>query len=100
MEIRLGRATMQIYGPAHVHGPQPINAPHALRAAQSAPPASRSDSDQLQISAAGQLASQFSEIPEIRQDRVDALRAAIAEGNYDTTERLSAALDNLLDEIG
>ena len=91
---------MQIYGPAHVHGPQPINSPHSLRAAQSAPPATRTDGDQLQISSVGQLASQLSDIPDIRHDRVAELRAAIASGAYETEERLNGAIENLLDEIG
>ncbi len=42
---------MQIHGPAHVHGPQPINAPHRTTASQ---PAAQSGytmgADQLDIS--------------------------------------------------
>jgi anti-sigma28 factor (negative regulator of flagellin synthesis) len=34
---------------------------------------------------------------EIRMDRVAALRQAIADGSYETPERLSAALDRMLD---
>jgi len=34
----------------------------------------------------------------IRTDKVAALRQAIAEGNYDSPERMSAALDRFLDE--
>ena len=33
----------------------------------------------------------------IRWDKVNALRDAIASGNYETTERLSGAIDNMLD---
>jgi anti-sigma28 factor (negative regulator of flagellin synthesis) len=42
----------------------------------------------------------MSEIPAIRQDRVDAIRTAIAQGTYETDAMLNVALDRLLDEIG
>jgi negative regulator of flagellin synthesis FlgM len=92
---------MHIYGPTQVHGPQGVNAPHTARAPQAAD-ASRpqSVSDQLDLSEAARLASQLSEVPEIRQERVAAIRAAIAAGTYETDARLSGAVDRLLDEIG
>jgi negative regulator of flagellin synthesis FlgM len=37
---------------------------------------------------------------DIRFDRVNAIRAAIADGTYDTPERLDVALDRLLDRLG
>ena len=93
---------MQIHGTSQVHGAQNINAPHAAQRAAQSSAANRSASlgDQLDISRAAQLASQLGDVPEIRQDRVAALRAAIASGTYETEDRLSGALDRLLDEIG
>jgi negative regulator of flagellin synthesis FlgM len=91
---------MQIYGPSHVHGASPISSPHATRAAQ--PPASSSAapiSDQLDISQAGQMAERVSELPDIRADRVAELRASILDGTYETHDKLSTAVDRLLDEI-
>jgi hypothetical protein len=38
-------------------------------------------------------------MPEIRANRVAELRAAILEGRYESEEKLSLALDSLLDEI-
>lgn len=37
---------------------------------------------------------------EIRFDRVNAIRAAIADGSYETPEKLDAALDRLLERLG
>jgi negative regulator of flagellin synthesis FlgM len=93
---------MQIYGPSAVHGPQGISAPHGVRGpANSAPARSTADvSDTLQISDSARIAGQMSEIPAIRQDRVDAIRTAIAQGTYETDAKLNTALDRLLDEIG
>ena len=91
---------MQIYGPASLHGPQSIGTPHNLRPAASVQPArSTSAADEVQISAQADMASRLADIPDIRQDRVQAIRAAIADGTYETSEKLSGALDRLLDEI-
>jgi negative regulator of flagellin synthesis FlgM len=92
---------MQIYGPSQLHGPQAIGAPHSARASQ---PAVRPESvgihDEVQISDAARLVEQVQELPDIRQDRVDAVRRQIAAGTYETSEKLNVALDRLLDEIG
>jgi len=92
---------MQIYGPAQLHGAQTISAPHAARV--QTPPQTSSYtavSDQLDISSEGHLLDLVGQLPEIRQDRVSQLKALIAEGGYETPDRLSVALDRLLDEIG
>ncbi len=92
---------MQIYGPAHVHGPQSVSSPHNQRSApQQRPQSASSTSDQLEISDAARLAAQMHEISDIRHERVAAIKAAIADGSYETDDKLNAALDRLLDEIG
>ena len=91
---------MQVFGPSQLHGAQAVNPPHANRAAANPPrPSSVSTGDKLEISEAARLALNTTETPDIRQDRVSQLRQAIADGSYDTEERLSAALDNFLDEL-
>jgi negative regulator of flagellin synthesis FlgM len=92
---------MHVYGPAQVHGPQAVNAPHVSRAAQPAAPAeSPAIRDEVNISDAARLVEQVHQAPEIRQDRVDAIRAQIASGTYETPDKLNVAVENLLDEIG
>jgi len=92
---------MHIYGPSRVHGAQSIGAPHTSRLSQpQAPSQPGAIQDELQISDAGQLVDQVRQLPEIRQDRVDQVRAAIAEGTYETDEKLEVAVGRLLDEIG
>lgn len=92
---------MQIYGPSQLHGAQSIHGPHTTRSVESAPttPPAASVSDRLDISEAGQIAAQLSEIPDIRADRVESIRAALLNGTYETDDKLSTALDRLLDEI-
>ena len=93
---------MQVYGSAQVHGPHAVQAPHAranANVARNERPAAPT-SDEVQISAAARLIDQLSDIPEVRADRVAEIRSQIAAGTYETGERLDAALDRLLDEIG
>jgi len=100
---------MQIYGPTQVHGAQPINAPHRTSAAQQSAPADTSFGvDQLDISheanevinireASGAMADQ---IQQARAERIEQIRSQIADGIYETDEKLNIALGQMLDEIG
>lgn len=91
---------MQIYGPSQLHGAQSINAPHVQRIATPQVNRPSAPADQLDISQAGELAARLSEIPDIRSDRVASIRAAIANGTYETAQKLDTAVSRLLDEIG
>jgi flagellar biosynthesis anti-sigma factor FlgM len=69
-------------------------------AADSSSP-SLSPVDQLDLSAEAQGITELADTAnDIRIDRVADIRRQIAEGSYDTDEKLSAALDNFLDQIG
>ena len=92
---------MHIYGPSHLHGAQQIGPPHASKASKPA----ESDhpgpiQDELEISDAGRLVDKVHQLPEVRQERVDQIRAQIAAGTYETDEKLEIALGRILDEIG
>jgi negative regulator of flagellin synthesis FlgM len=91
---------MHIYGPSQLHGAQPIGAPHGLRQAQ---PMTRPESvqiaDEVDISEAARFVEQVQQMPDIRADRVDAVRQQIAAGTYETGDKLNAAVERLLDEI-
>ncbi len=92
---------MHIYGPTHLDGAQRINPPHHARTARPAEPtASPSIQDELEISDAGLLVDRVNSLPDVRQGRVDEIRARIAAGTYETEEKLDIALGRLLDEIG
>jgi negative regulator of flagellin synthesis FlgM len=92
---------MQVYGPAHLHGPQSISAPHTVRnTSPAAPSSSASPVDSLEISEAGLRASETQSADGIRWDRVESIRRQIADGTYETPEKLGAALNRLLDQIG
>lgn len=92
---------MQIHGLGHIHGPQQVNSPHrpASTPAPSGPRGSNTV-DQLDISPEADLVSRVRDVPDIRQDKVDSIRAQIAAGTYETEQKLEEALSRLLDEIG
>jgi negative regulator of flagellin synthesis FlgM len=92
---------MQIYGPTQLHGAQPISAPHTARLNQTSATAASGApiQDELNLSDAAQLIQKVHELPDIRQDRVNQIRAQIAAGTYETDEKLSLALGRLMDEI-
>ena len=92
---------MQIHGPAHLHGPQPVNAPHRAPSTESAGPANQvGEVDQLDISHEADMISRANDVPDVRADRVAEIKAQIQAGAYETDDKLEAALDRLLDEIG
>jgi negative regulator of flagellin synthesis FlgM len=93
---------MHVYGPTQLHGAQSIGSPHGVRNTQ---PTARTENtssihDSVEISDAARLVEQTREIPDIRQDRVDAIRQQIASGTYETEAKLNAAVERLMDEIG
>ena len=91
---------MYIYGTSQVHAAQPLNPPHRLTPAQAPTNAySAGGVDQLDISPEADFVAQARDLPEIREDRVAAIRDQIAAGTYETSDKLDTALSRLLDEI-
>ena len=91
---------MQIYGPSSAHGPHSVNHTHLDRTRE--PQTNHRlevPSDEVEISDMAQVLESLSTIPDVRQERIDAVREAIANGTYETDEKLNAALERLLDEI-
>ncbi|MCB9846038.1 MAG: flagellar biosynthesis anti-sigma factor FlgM [Phycisphaeraceae bacterium] len=58
----------------------------------------RRDVDHVEVSRLAQYLRKLREVPEIRQELVDQTREAIERGDYDTPEKLEAALDRLIEE--
>ncbi len=103
---------MQIYGPFRVSttqstqsaGQTPPTAPTAPTGKPTATPV-----DQLDLSSSGNVGgatsvnrlAATSDVSggQIRTDRVADIRRQIADGNYDTPEKLDAALERMLDQF-
>ena len=92
---------MQIQGLGQLHNVQGINAPHINRVSEpmTSAPSQLDTTDELHLSPAAEMASRMSEIPDIRWERVNSIKAAIADGSYVTDAKLDVALERLLDEI-
>ncbi|HBE66652.1 MAG TPA: flagellar biosynthesis anti-sigma factor FlgM [Planctomycetaceae bacterium] len=94
---------MQIQGLQSAQAAQPAQRASQAPAAQpTAAPSAPRPTDSLQLSAEAQQLSQAQAANEVGQDgirveKVAALRQAIADGSYETPEKLDAALDRLLD---
>lgn len=97
---------MQIYGPYRVSTTQPTSPAQRAqpqRTAEAGGNKTVAPTDQLDLSssAAGVNRVNATEIAgngEIRIDRVAEIRRQIADGKYDTSEKLDAALDKFLDQ--
>ena len=96
-----GSADMDVNGIGSVSSSSPIHraqpAQHVSKAAQTQP---ISTVDQVEISPAGRLLDQAAQTSGLRAERLEQIRSAIDAGTYDTDEKLEAALERLLDEIG
>ena len=93
---------MNIQGPSSIHGVQGVKGPHSTQRASNSKSsqATSGPSDQLDISPAAEAAVQAAESGDIRADLVARVRGEIAAGTYETPEKLGAALDGLLSELG
>lgn len=95
MQINGLQAANAVFSPSRTANSKPAEPVQSVQSASGAV-------DQLDLSAEAQqlLSAQgaaSSGEGDIRLDRVASLRQAIAEGTYDTPERMSAALDRFLD---
>ena len=93
---------MNIWGVTSTQGSQGLNALKGVEATQSTQAAMQQgvaevhDSVTLAVDAVRAAES----TGDIRFDRVNAIRAAIADGSYETPEKLDMALDRLLERLG
>lgn len=99
---------MQINGLQSAQSIQSLAGTQRAKPSQASEPVASSSAiptDQLDLSPEAQALSdvQATSAPQssagIRQDRVDAIRQAIANGTYESPEKLSGALDRLLDSF-
>jgi negative regulator of flagellin synthesis FlgM len=98
-----GSADMEVQGPGSLQRSVPISPVKTTgqSAGAAKPPSSAvpKASDAVEISSAGQLLDKLSKSPEVRAERLAQIKASIASGEYDSDEKLEAALMNLLQSI-
>ncbi len=78
-----------------------VSEPRVRDTGNSTSPVSRGE-DKVELSNEAQALApwldKLKQIPAVRQDLVSQIRAQIADGSYDTSEKLSSALDGMIDE--
>ncbi len=85
-----------VQGPAAARPVEPACAvPPSAAPVQQAP----GISDVVEISQVAKLAGMIQQIPDVRVDLVQRIRAEIAAGVYETSEKLEIAINNLVDEL-
>lgn len=62
-------------------------------------PSSAGKTDEVQVSAQARLRSQLQAVPDVRAEKVEALRNALESGSYETTDKWSAVAGLLLDDL-
>ena len=87
-----------------IHGIPPAAAPNGVDPVQpvQANPATNGPvgiSDIVELSAAAQLVAKVHQLPDIRTELVERVKAEIAAGTYETPERLEVAVSRLMDEL-
>ncbi|MFH1022696.1 MAG: flagellar biosynthesis anti-sigma factor FlgM [Planctomycetota bacterium] len=60
---------------------------------------SRPLEDRVELSDVARILSELKKIPDIRPDKVEALKTLIARGEFETPERIDGAVDRLMDEL-
>jgi negative regulator of flagellin synthesis FlgM len=88
---------MHIYGASQLHGPQSLQGPHWNR--PTAPTSSPQATDSVEFSAAAEEAMNAIDGGDFRADLVARVRAQIADGSYDTPDKMAMAFDAMLDEL-
>ena len=56
-------------------------------------------SDRVELSDRARYLSKLKELPEVREDLVNSVKAQIEAGNYDTAERFDTAVNALIEDL-
>ena len=91
---------MEIQGAGGLNGPQAIYPRLAAFSVEAnATATAAAPRDQVEISSLGLMMEGISRLPDIRHEKVEAIRQQIAAGTYETPEKLEKAIDGLLGEL-
>jgi flagellar biosynthesis anti-sigma factor FlgM len=71
----------------------------ALEQVQGLQDADTREEDTVEISDSARYLSEIKKLPDIREDKVRAARAAIAAGRFETPDRINGTVNRLLEEL-
>lgn len=90
---------MEITGPGGISGPRRIQSKKVERSGPAEGAAAAGSTDKVEISEASRFLQGLEKIPSVRIDRIRDLRRQIESGQYETPEKLSKAIDKLIEEL-
>lgn len=88
------------YGPGAAQGLRSTTDAAARRAASTNTAATTRSGDRVEVSEVARWLEEMNRLPAIRENKVAAARAAIANGTLDSDEKLAVAVSRMIDEIG
>jgi negative regulator of flagellin synthesis FlgM len=93
---------MNIFGVFSAQGSQAINATKGVEAVKATQAADQHGIGEVRdaVTLSTEAVQAAGGAADIRMDKVAAIKAAIADGSYETPDKLDAALDRLLDRLG
>ena len=89
---------MDISSTGGISGPDPVE-PKRVPAARIRPSSLKDSSDSVEISDHARFLAKLRDVPPVRKEKIEALRALIESGKYETPERIAGAVTKLLEEI-
>jgi len=70
------------------------------RPVEVSPSAGGAKADTVELSEAARLAAKLDDVPAVRQDLIEQIRASIADGSYEDDSKIDTAIENLAEDLG
>jgi len=96
----LGNEHMDVNGIGGVGQAQPLGGVRPAQEIETPTTNALSPQDEVQISSEAQAMDELSRTADVRMERIAQIQQEIADGVYDTDEKMDAALDRFLDSYG
>ena len=90
---------MEIRGIHSAAGSQQVNPVSGSQASEAVSSALPAGGDNVQISPMAHYLEMYNNMPQVRNDKVSAARQSVAAGTTDTDQKLSIAVDRMLDDL-
>jgi len=91
---------MEIYGPGRSNRSHELYLRKLAAKLKAAGIPTNPESDEVEISDIGRFLSYLSQLPQVRTDKVEALRRQIESDEYDVDGKIDAIIDELFLDIG
>ncbi|MFM1868014.1 MAG: Anti-sigma-28 factor, FlgM [Planctomycetota bacterium] len=98
--INGGSHSVSTYGPGIAQGVRSTSDAAARRTDSTTATTNTRASDRVEVSQVARWLEEMNRLPAVRENKVAAARAAIANGTLDSDEKLAIAVSRMIDEIG